>query len=131
MKKNTLLNSELSYEISKLGHTQTIVVADCGLPIPENVKRIDLALIRGIPSFKDVLEAILSEMCVEEYTVASEMEDENPKTLAFVREALAGVEAGEVSHTKFKELTRKASCVIRTGEASPYANIILQSGVKF
>lgn len=131
MKKNNLLNSELSYEISKLGHTQTIVVADCGLPIPENVRRIDLALVRGIPSFKDVLEAVLSEMCVEEYIVATEIKGENPAMLDFVQEALTGIEAAEVSHTEFKELTKKATCVIRTGEASPYANIILQSGVKF
>lgn len=67
MKKDKILNSELSYVIAKLGHTQTIVIGDCGLPIPEDIKRIDLAVVAKIPSFEEVFDAILSEMCVEKY----------------------------------------------------------------
>ncbi|NLZ54216.1 MAG: D-ribose pyranase, partial [Thermoanaerobacteraceae bacterium] len=57
MKKRELLNSEISYLISKLGHTDTIVISDAGLPVPKGVQRIDLALIPGKPSFLDVLDA--------------------------------------------------------------------------
>ena len=44
MKKSALLNSELSYLIAKMGHTDTLKVGDCGLPIPQETQRIDLAL---------------------------------------------------------------------------------------
>ncbi|MGL4944948.1 MAG: RbsD/FucU domain-containing protein, partial [Fusobacteriaceae bacterium] len=51
MKKSRLLNSELSYEISKIGHTAHLTLCDAGLPIPSDVKRIDLAIEKGYPSF--------------------------------------------------------------------------------
>ena len=51
MKKGTLLNSEISYLISRLGHTDAIVVGDAGLPIPDSTQRIDLALTHGVPGF--------------------------------------------------------------------------------
>lgn len=131
MKKTRLLNSELSYIIAKLGHTQSIVIADCGLPIPEDVKRIDLALVRGLPSFEAVLDAVLSEMEVEEYVVAEELGRENLAIAKHIEETMGNIPKIAVSHEEFKKLVNFAQCVIRTGEATPYANIILQSGVKF
>lgn len=51
MKKTCLLNNSISSVISKMGHTDIIAIGDCGLPIPKETKRIDLALTKGIPSF--------------------------------------------------------------------------------
>lgn len=131
MKKTQLLNSELSYIIAKLGHAQSIVIADCGLPIPEDVKRIDLALVRGLPSFEAVLDAVLSEMEVEEYLVAEELSRENFPVAQRIEETMGNIAKTVVSHEEFKKRVGFAQCVIRTGEATPYANIILQSGVTF
>jgi D-ribose pyranase len=58
MKKGKVLNNEISHVISTLGHTDTIVIGDCGLPIPDHVKRIDLALTLGVPSFLQTLQKI-------------------------------------------------------------------------
>ncbi len=79
MKRTRLLNSELSYEISRIGHTVSITPCDAGLPIPRGVNRIDLAIESGYPSFIGTLDAILSEMMVEEIVVASEFDEKNPR----------------------------------------------------
>lgn len=131
MKKIGIINSELSKLISELGHTDTIVIADSGLPIPPGVARIDLALKRGVPGFMETLQTILVEMQVERYTVADEMAKTNPDLLKRTMQALDGAEAHSVTHEQFKMLTRQAKAIIRTGECSPYANVILHAGVTF
>jgi D-ribose pyranase len=129
MKKNGILNSEISKVLSEMGHTDTIVIADCGLPIPEDVKRIDLALKQGSPSFLDVLEALEADMEIEKVTLAEEIQDFNSDLEDVLKNKFT--EKEYVSHEEFKKLTHKAKAVIRTGEATPYANIILHSGVIF
>lgn len=129
MKKNGILNSEISKVLSEMGHTDTIVIADCGLPIPKEVKRIDLALKQGTPSFLEVLEALVADMEIEKVTLAQEIKDFNPE----LKEVLENkfTDKDYVSHEEFKKLTQQAKAVIRSGEATPYANIILHSGVIF
>lgn len=131
MKKDKLLNSELSYVIAKLGHTQTVVIGDCGLPIPEHVERIDLAVVAKIPSFEQVLDAVLSEMCVEKFVLAEEIKTKNSEVNDYVMNRLAQTDMEYVSHEEFKKLTEDAICIVRTGDIRPYSNIILQSGVFF
>ena len=79
----------------------------------------------------DVLEAVLSELCVEKVTIASEMKKVNPELYAIMQEKFAGAEILEIPHGDFKKKTKDAKAVIRTGECRAYANIILQSGVTF
>ena len=131
MKKRGILNDRLSWILARLGHGDRIVIADCGLPIPDGVLRIDLALVPGIPSFRDVVGAIAGELEVQKLVVAEEMEDRNRDNLEFLREAFPGVAVERVPHERFKELVRGAKAVIRTGEATPYANVILEAGVIF
>ncbi|WP_219838078.1 D-ribose pyranase [Paenibacillus sp. R14(2021)] len=131
MKKIGIINSEISRVISELGHTDMIVIADSGLPILPGVKRIDLALKCGVPSFLETLETVLTEMQVEKYTIASEMKHVSPGLLEPTERLLAGAAADSISHEAFKALTREAKAVIRTGEFTPYANIILHAGVTF
>jgi D-ribose pyranase len=135
MKRTRLLNSELSYEISKIGHTASITLCDAGLPIPQGVKRIDLAIERGYPSFIRTLDVLLSEMMVEEVIVASEIDAKNPGVFQEMMEVFRAHEmepiVTRVPHDEFKELTRSSEVIVRTGECTPYANIILKSGVVF
>jgi D-ribose pyranase len=130
-----LLNSEISYEIAKLGHTDHICIGDAGLPIPEDVKRIDLALERNIPTFMGTLDVVLDEMQVEEAVIASEMKGVSPKLYTELLEMLnkrcRGVKIEEIPHSQLKKMTKESKAVIRTGECTPYANIILKSGVAF
>lgn len=129
MYKFGTLNSEISCVLSRLGHTDEIVIADCGLPIPDGVKRIDIALKEGTPSFEEVYEELMYHMAVEQVVVAREMVEENEALYQKVKNDFPTLEM--VSHEKFKKQTRHAKAIIRTGEATPYANIILKSGVIF
>ena len=131
MKKTTLLQSDLSYIIATLGHLDTLVIADAGLPIPGDTMRIDLALTQGVPGALQTLKVILDEMKVERVILAEEVKDRNPKFLANVQELLPGVPVEFVTHTEFKTRTADARAVVRTGEFAPYANVILVSGVVF
>ena len=131
MKKIGLLNQPLSEVIAGLGHTDTLVIADAGLPIPAETRRIDLALVEGIPSFLDTLSAVLREMQVERVIVAEEMLDVSPGTYAAIVDLLGDVPVETVTHLVFKEQTRSARAVVRTGEFTPYANVILVAGVVF
>ena len=54
MKRNGILNSDISRVLSYLGHTDQICIGDCGLPIPDETERIDLALRFGQKTVKPV-----------------------------------------------------------------------------
>ncbi len=133
MKKQGILNSDISRVLSYMGHTDCIAIGDCGLPIPDEVERIDLALKFGVPSFMDVLRVVTKDMKVEKIVLAEEIKEQNPKVLGEIKELFAGqeLEVVFVSHTELKKQTRECKAVIRTGETTPYANIILQSGCIF
>jgi D-ribose pyranase len=131
MKKRGILQHELSQVIAMLGHTDSLVIADAGLPIPPRVQRIDLAVTGGIPRFIQVLRAVLEEAQVERAVVAREMREKSPQLHGELVAALGTVPVDEVSHEELKQMTRQARAVVRTGEFTPYANIILFSGVVF
>lgn len=131
MKKTTLLNSDLSYIIATLGHTEMLVIADAGLPIPSSTKRVDLALVRGVPDAFETLSAVLSEMQVERVILAEETQEINPDFEKSVRDLLPDVPVDFVSHDELKRLSANSRAVVRTGECKSYANVILVSGVAF
>jgi D-ribose pyranase len=131
MKKQGIINSHISQVLSTFGHTDTITIADCGLPIYDEAKRIDLSLKLGVPSFLDVLDSIRDDVVVEEITIANEIKDNNHDIHHAIIERFASVKINYVSHEEFKKLTIKSKAVVRTGEATPYANIILHAGVLF
>jgi len=114
-----------------MGHKDTIAIADSGLPIPKGVERIDLALTRDIPRFLDTLRVILTELCVEEAIVAAEMKENSPQAYQELIEILGDVPIKEVPHEELKAMTKECVAVVRTGEYTPYCNVILRSGVVF
>jgi D-ribose pyranase len=131
MKKSPLLNTALSETISRMGHGDLLVIGDAGLPIPMGVPRIDLALSQGIPGFIDTLRVVLTELKVERIILAHETGQVSPHILDAIQELLPTVQTEYVSHDEFKQITGKAFAMVRTGEFTPYANIILSAGVVF
>ncbi len=131
MKKTGLLNLPISNAIASLGHTDKLVVADAGLPIPNSTERIDLAVSKGVPAFLDVLKAVLAEMQVEQAIIADEVAAKSPEFHKCLLEALGTIPVKTVPHETFKTMTSDARAVVRTGEFTPYANVILVSGVVF
>jgi D-ribose pyranase len=131
MKKLPLLNQPISSVIAGMGHLDSLCIADAGLPIPPSTQRIDLAITKGIPTFLQVAEAVLGEMQVQVAIVAYELQERSPELHTALCTLLTGIPIEYVSHELFKEQTKTAKAVVRTGEFTPYANVILISGVVF
>lgn len=139
MKKQHILNAPITSLIGTLGHTDQFTIADCGLPIPPATERIDLALIRGVPTFMQTVDAILRESKIEAVTLANEFPEISPDLhQAFLQriekeeqETGTSIALHYVSHEELKQQTCKSKAIVRTGECTAYANAIFHSGVAF
>ncbi|MET9512782.1 D-ribose pyranase [Streptomyces flavidovirens] len=129
MKKAGILNRHLAGALAGLGHGDGVLVCDAGMPIPAGSHVVDLAFRAGIPSFADVLEGLLAELVIEGATAAHEVREANPAAAALLEECLPGLVL--VPHDELKALSAEARLVVRTGEARPYANVLLRCGVFF
>ena len=109
MRKRGLLQHALAGTIASMGHTDLLVIADAGLPVPPGVTCIDLAVRCGLPRMLDVAGVVADELQVEEIIVAEEL----------------------LARDELKRLSAQARAVVRTGECTPYHNVILVSGVTF
>lgn len=129
MKKAGILNRHLSGALAELGHGDGVLVCDAGMPIPDGPRVVDLAFRAGVPSFAEVLDGLLAELVVEGATAAREVREANPAASALLTEEFPELEL--VTHERLKELSAGVRLVVRTGEARPYANVLLRCGVFF
>ncbi len=129
MRRGGILNAQLAGALARLGHTDTLVVCDAGLPIPPGPEVVDLAFKLGIPAFETVLSGILEELVVEGATAAEEIETQNPHSHELIKARLPDLEL--VPHEELKRKVAGAKLVVRTGEATPYSNVVLSCGVPF
>jgi len=130
MKKSGVLNEKISQVIASLGHKDMLLICDAGLPVPKGVEKIDVAIGKNIPRFLETLKIILEEVFIEEAIITKEL-DENTVIFRELTELLEGISIKKITHEELKILTKDVKAVIRTGEFTPYANIILISGVVF
>lgn len=131
MKKRGIIHAQLAGLIAGLGHKDTFMVADGGMPIPKGVEIVDLALTGGVPTFRQVMDAVLDEAVVEGYILAEEIHDKNQELLTYIEEMLPDAEVEFMSHMELKGRAKDIKFAIRTGEFTPYPNIILRAGVAF
>lgn len=133
MRRLSTLNPQLSRVISETGHVDTLVVTDAGLPLPQGVERVDLAFRPGQPAFLDVLDTVLESLSVEGAIAAEEVVEASPEMWEAMRSRLAehNVTIELVPHVALKERTKDARACVRSGEFTPYANIILVAGVVY
>lgn len=129
MRKAGILNRHLSGALAELGHGDGVLVCDAGMPIPVGPRVVDLAFRAGVPAFAEVLEGLLDELVVEGATAASEVRAANPAATALLERHFPKLEL--VSHDELKARSAGARLVVRTGEARPYANVLLRCGVFF
>ncbi|MFH8610454.1 D-ribose pyranase [Streptomyces sp. NPDC018029] len=129
MKKSGILNRHLAGALAELGHGDTVLVCDAGMPIPAGPRVVDLAFRAGVPSFAEVLDGLLTELVVEGGTAAQEVREANPAAARLLRECLPALDL--VPHEELKRRSAAARLVVRTGEARPYANVLLRCGVFF
>ncbi len=131
MKKTGVLNQEISQLIASMGHMDKLTICDAGLPIPDYVWRIDLAVTPGLPGFVDVTKTVASELKIQQVILAEELRDKNPELTQTIKDLFIDADFVFVTHEEFKKLSTESRAIIRTGECTPYANVILVSGVTF
>ncbi|MCK8431530.1 D-ribose pyranase [Streptomyces sp. D2-8] len=129
MKKTGILNRHLAGALAELGHGDGVLVCDAGMPIPDGPRVVDLAFRAGVPAFAEVLDGLLAELVVEGATAAQELREANPEASSLLEGHFPGLDL--VAHERLKELSAGARLVVRTGEARPYANVLLRCGVFF
>ncbi|WP_256638380.1 D-ribose pyranase [Streptomyces murinus] len=126
MKKSGILNRHLAGALAELGHGDEVLVCDAGMPIPSGPRVVDLAFRAGVPSFAEVFAGLVDELVLEGATVAEELRGTH---LDLMERQFANLDF--VPHERLKELSAGARLIVRTGEASPYANVLLRCGVFF
>lgn len=131
MKKHGILNAQLAGLVAGLGHKDLFMIADAGMPIPKGVPIVDLALTGGVPTFRQVMDAVLEEVCVEGYILAEEIDKSNPTLLEYIVNKLPDLPCEKIPHEELKKRSSELKFAIRTGEFSPYPNIFLRAGVVF
>ncbi len=131
MKKTGVLNQEISQLIASMGHMDKLTICDAGLPIPDYVWRIDLAVTSGLPGFEAVTKAVASELQVQQIILAEELRDKNPELTHAIKDIFKDSDVVYVPHEEFKRLSTESRAIIRTGECTPFANVMLVSGVTF
>jgi D-ribose pyranase len=131
MKKTGILNAELMKQIASLGHKELFLIGDAGMPIPKGVEVIDLVLCEGVPTFEQVLNAVLKETEVEYYYLADEIQTDNRRLFDYIRGAMPAHPYETMPHSDLKHLTQSCKFAVRTGECSSYSNVVLRAGVTF
>jgi D-ribose pyranase len=131
MKDRGLLHPQLVRVVAELGHGDLLGIGDAGLPLPLGVERVDLAVVRGVPAFLEVARAILAEVRAEGLVFAEESRSACPELVEAVSALAPDATIGWVTHEELKVRSRSARAMVRTGEFTPYANVLVVSGVDF
>lgn len=132
MKKSGILHAQLSRVIASMAHAEMLVIGDAGLPVPPGVEIVDLALKEGVPGFLETVEAVLGELHAEEAIIDTEQEEISPQMYKdFMALWPEEIPLRKLPHAEFQEIAKGAKAVVRTGEFTPYSNIILIAGVLF
>jgi D-ribose pyranase len=131
MKKTKMINSDMSRVIAQMGHFDKLSIGDAGMPVPMGTEKIDLAVDNGIPSFMQVLTNVLEELEVQRIYLAEEIKTENPKMLENIKDLMPETPITFMPHSDMKQDLNNCHAFVRTGEMTPYSNIILESGVVF
>lgn len=128
MKRTGILHPGLARILTETGHTDILTICDKGFPVPQTCERLDLALVEGIPTVLDVLRAVNDEFIIDTVIVTEEMKEASPERFAQLQKEFAHLSFTVISHQRFKEICPESRAVIRTGDAVPYANIMIVSG---
>jgi len=147
MKTNGILNNDLARLVARLGHGDMLVITDRGFPFPRHEKTecIDVSVGKNLPKFVDVVKVVLEELEIEKVIIADETLDISPHVYKELKDVVLlkknkgnDIVEENIPHLEFKDLVLNGSLqgkevkgFVKTGEFTPYANIILISGVDF
>ena len=123
-----IINPHLLDLLSRIRHTNALVIADAAFPFWPEIETVDIALVKGLPTVLDVVNAILPNWKCGEVIMASEFETHNsPPVRSAFRRACRKIPMNFEPHLDFKKRVPDAIGLIRTGDTTPYGNMILIS----
>ena len=123
-----ILNPAINSLLSRVRHTNTLVIADRGFPFWPQIETVDISLVDGVPTVLQVIEALKPNFVIGQAFMAEEFKRANDrKTVARFQKALDGVALGFEPHVEFKKRVPLAIGLIRTADTVQYANVILVS----
>lgn len=128
MLRSGILNPNVNSLLSRVRHTNTLVIADRGFPSWPAMETVDLSLVDDIPRVLDVLRAIRPNFDISRIFMAEEFRIHNVPNVVQEFEEAAGVEILFEAHLEFRKRVPAAVGLIRTGDTIQYANMILESG---
>lgn len=128
MLRTGILNPAINSLLSRVRHTNTLVIADRGFPFWPQIETVDISLVNDIPRVIEVLAAIKNNFSIGRVFAAQEFLDINtPQTASALEDALLGIPITFEPHIEFKKRVPSAIGLIRTGDTTQYANLILES----
>jgi D-ribose pyranase len=128
MIKSGLLNPGVLHLLARVRHTNTLVIADRGFPFWPQIETVDLSLVDNVPTVLQVLDAIRANFVIGRAFAAAEFKAHNDAaTFAALTMRFDGVPLGFEPHLEFKKRVPHAIGLIRTGDTTPYANLIIES----
>lgn len=135
MLQKGILNPAVNDLLSRIRHTNTIVIADWAFPYWNEIEVVDLSLTKGIPLITDLLELLKENFKVGNIWQAEEFLNTNPDDIIGKFDAHFNgfkrlnpeVEVTRLAHNDFKKLVPKSIGLIRTGDPTAYGNVILES----
>jgi len=128
MLQSGILNPHLNHLLSRIRHTNTLVIADWAFPYWPQIETVDISLVKGIPTIADLLTAIEANFKIGEAWMAEEYLSHNPPgSDQAIRSILKSVPLTFEPHLEFKKRVPHAIGLIRTGDITPYGNIIIES----
>jgi D-ribose pyranase len=125
---NGIINPAINSLLSRVRHTDTLLISDRGFPYMAGVETIDISLVSGIPRIVDVVRAVRANFNCDKGAMAAEFRDtSSAETLLSYEEVLEGISIAWEPHALFKSRAKGVVGIIRTGDTTRFGNILLQS----
>ena len=125
MLKTGIINPALLSLLARVRHTNTLVIADRGFPFWPQIETVDLSLVDDVPTVLQVLRAVRKQFVVGQAYMAAQFLKVNPAAVQHdFATAFDGIRLTHEPHDDFKRRVPNAIGLIRTGDTTPYANVI-------
>lgn len=129
MKELGIINRGIAKIISEQGHQDLLMVCDAGFAIPKNIEVIDISLKENSPMVIDTLVVLKKYFSIEKMILAKQTQETNPTFFKNLTETFDdNIEIEIMNHKELKVVSQNVKAVIRTGDFTAYANVILVSG---
>lgn len=127
MLRSGILNPRVLHLLARVRHTNTLVIADRGFPFWPQIETVDLSLVDNLPTVLQVLDAMAPNFVIGAITVAEEFRQHNPPEALAALLQRAGDRLHFLPHVELKQHVPSAIGLIRTGDTTQYANLIIES----